>query len=89
MLQDNPYHNRTHAADVLQTMHMLLRRGGLTPGYADPLTQVACLLAAVSEGWAGPGSPTAAFRLGPCCLSGLPQKRNACCFPALPTPFGP
>lgn len=28
-------------------MFMLLRRGGLAPGYADPLTQMACLLAAV------------------------------------------
>ncbi len=24
--------NRIHASDVLQTMHVLLRRGGLVPG---------------------------------------------------------
>ncbi|KAL6763789.1 3'5'-cyclic nucleotide phosphodiesterase [Haematococcus lacustris] len=44
---NNPYHNKTHAADVLQTFHLILRRGGLIPGYVDPLTHVACLLAAV------------------------------------------
>ncbi|GFH21958.1 phosphodiesterase [Haematococcus lacustris] len=43
----NPYHNRSHAADVVQTMHMVLTRGGLMPGYADRLTQLAAYLAAV------------------------------------------
>ena len=43
----NPYHNRTHAADVLQTLHVLLHRGGLVPGYADPITLLACYLAAI------------------------------------------
>lgn len=43
----NPYHNSTHAADVLQTMHVLLHRGGLVPGYADPMTLMACYLAAI------------------------------------------
>lgn len=47
--RDNPYHNRTHAADVLQTMHALLTRGGLVPHYADPLTQLACYLAAATH----------------------------------------
>jgi hypothetical protein len=46
---DNPYHNCIHASDVLQTMHVLLRRGGLVPGYVDPVTHMACLLAAVSQ----------------------------------------
>ncbi|GFH24218.1 phosphodiesterase [Haematococcus lacustris] len=43
----NAYHNRSHAADVVQTLHMLLTQGGLAPGYADPLTQLAAYLAAV------------------------------------------
>ena len=28
--QDNPYHNATHVADVLQSMHCLLTRGGIS-----------------------------------------------------------
>jgi hypothetical protein len=43
----NPYHNRRHAADVVQGMHILLHRGGLMPGYADQLTALGCYLAAV------------------------------------------
>ncbi len=44
--QPNPYHNKTHAADVLQTMHVILQRSGMIGPYADPLTHLACLLAA-------------------------------------------
>ncbi|KAJ9516143.1 hypothetical protein QJQ45_024571 [Haematococcus lacustris] len=44
--QANAYHNATHAADVLQTMHVVLQRSGMLPRYADPLTHLACLLAA-------------------------------------------
>lgn len=44
----NPYHNATHASDVLQTMHCILTRGGLMPGYVDPMHLMACYTAAVS-----------------------------------------
>ncbi|GIL62519.1 hypothetical protein Vafri_16725 [Volvox africanus] len=43
----NPYHSKTHAADVLQTLHVIIHRGGLAPGYVDPLTLMACYLAAL------------------------------------------
>ena len=45
--KNNPYHNSTHAADVLQTLHVLLHRGGLVPGYADPMSLLACYVAAI------------------------------------------
>ncbi|GFH21165.1 phosphodiesterase, partial [Haematococcus lacustris] len=41
----NAYHNKVHAADVVQTMHVLLTRG-LGPGYADNLSMLAAYLAA-------------------------------------------
>ncbi|KAK9814122.1 hypothetical protein WJX72_000962 [[Myrmecia] bisecta] len=44
---DNPYHNRTHAADVLQTMHKMLTEGGLYPNYADRTGMLSAMLAAV------------------------------------------
>jgi hypothetical protein len=43
----NPYHNATHASDVLQTMHCIITRGGLMPGYVDPMHLMACYTAAV------------------------------------------
>lgn len=46
--KNNPYHNAMHAADVLQTLHCIITRGGLMPGYVDPLHQMACYTAAVS-----------------------------------------
>jgi hypothetical protein len=51
----NPYHNATHAADVLQTTHVLLHQGGLIGGYADPLTLLGCYLAAVVHDVQHPG----------------------------------
>ncbi len=46
--KSNPYHNATHAADVLQTLHVVLHSSGMVGTYADPLTLLACYLAAVS-----------------------------------------
>ena len=43
----NPYHNKTHAADVLQSQFMLLTAGGLARRAADPLILLAALLSAI------------------------------------------
>ncbi|MEW5314060.1 MAG: hypothetical protein WDW38_005584 [Sanguina aurantia] len=45
--QDNSYHNKRHAASVLQSLHVLLTRGELVPHYADPATLLGCYIAAV------------------------------------------
>ena len=42
---NNPYHNRTHAADVLQSTFMLITQGGLS---ANRLCHMAAIMAAVS-----------------------------------------
>ncbi len=44
---DNPYHNARHAADVLQSMHVIMTRGGLMPGYVDQTAMLAAYLAAI------------------------------------------
>lgn len=44
---DNPYHNKRHAADVLQSMHVIMHRGGMAPGYVDQPTMLAAYLAAI------------------------------------------
>ena len=45
----NPYHNRNHAADVLQSLHVLVARGGLREKeYCDDVSLLACYLSAVS-----------------------------------------
>ncbi|PNH12446.1 Calcium/calmodulin-dependent 3',5'-cyclic nucleotide phosphodiesterase 1C [Tetrabaena socialis] len=44
---DNPYHNATHAADVLQTLHVIIHGGQLHVHYLDPLGLLAAYFAAV------------------------------------------
>lgn len=51
----NPYHNAKHAADVLQSVHVLLHSGGLVGTYADPLTLLGCYLAAIVHDYEHPG----------------------------------
>ncbi|KAL6760116.1 3',5'-cyclic-nucleotide phosphodiesterase [Haematococcus lacustris] len=44
----NPYHNRVHAADVLQSLHVLVVRGGLINfGYCDEVGLVSCYLSSI------------------------------------------
>ncbi|KAG2451384.1 hypothetical protein HYH02_003986 [Chlamydomonas schloesseri] len=52
---DNPYHNSTHAADVLQTFHVLLRGAGLTTHYLDRVGLLAAYFAAVVHDHGHPG----------------------------------
>ncbi|KAK9850625.1 hypothetical protein WJX84_003967 [Apatococcus fuscideae] len=42
----NPYHNRTHAASVLQMMHVLMHNGLIEQGILDGITMLACYMAA-------------------------------------------
>ena len=45
---NNPYHNRIHASDVLQSLHVLVVRGGLAQyGYCDEVAQLSCYISAV------------------------------------------
>ncbi|GIL70062.1 hypothetical protein Vretimale_3337 [Volvox reticuliferus] len=46
---DNPYHNKTHAADVLQGMHCLLTRGGLHRRLGEDVAIFASYLAAITH----------------------------------------
>ncbi len=46
---DNPYHCKTHAADVLQTYHVILVKGGFLGTYLDPIRHLACYMAAASH----------------------------------------
>mmetsp|Transcript_29009 Transcript_29009/g.75040 ORF Transcript_29009/g.75040 Transcript_29009/m.75040 type:complete len:974 (+) Transcript_29009:37-2958(+) len=43
----NPYHSAIHAADVLQTLHVVMQQGGIVPQYADRLSLMAALMAAI------------------------------------------
>ena len=52
----NPYHNRTHAADVLASLNMLLVGGGVIDGgYCDDLALFTALLAAILHDYGHPG----------------------------------
>ncbi|KAG2501954.1 hypothetical protein HYH03_000452 [Edaphochlamys debaryana] len=53
--QDNPYHNATHAADVLQTLHVLLYGTQLNQHYVDPLGLFAAYFAAIVHDYNHPG----------------------------------
>ncbi|KAG2484636.1 hypothetical protein HYH03_016589 [Edaphochlamys debaryana] len=52
---DNPYHNSTHAADVLRSLHVLLMGTRLTDHYLDPLGLLAAYLAAMIHDLDHPG----------------------------------
>eukprot|EP01012_Entosiphon_sulcatum_P064180 TRINITY_DN92964_c0_g1_i1.p1 TRINITY_DN92964_c0_g1~~TRINITY_DN92964_c0_g1_i1.p1 ORF type:complete len:716 (+),score=99.91 TRINITY_DN92964_c0_g1_i1:74-2221(+) len=52
--KDNPYHNAVHAADVLQTMHLMLFNGGLAAQLTD-IHILAALLAAIVHDYDHPG----------------------------------
>lgn len=45
--EENPYHNRRHAAYVLQSMHVIIHKGGMLGGYVDDITLLTCYLAAI------------------------------------------
>ncbi|KAG2492524.1 hypothetical protein HYH03_009189 [Edaphochlamys debaryana] len=51
----NPYHNCTHAADVLQTLHVLVHGAGLHVHYLDRLGLLAAYFAAIVHDHGHPG----------------------------------
>lgn len=68
---DNPYHNRTHAADVLHTMHFMMTKGGVgaAMGAAKEMATLACYFAVVRTCLAGTDEKIAEWRFlaGPDC----------------------
>lgn len=45
---NNPYHNRMHAAGVLQLMHLIIHKGGLRRlKVVNKVTTLTCIIAAV------------------------------------------
>ncbi|KAG2430444.1 hypothetical protein HXX76_009967 [Chlamydomonas incerta] len=52
---DNPYHNATHAADVLRTTHVLAAAAGVTVHHVDTLGLMALYFAAIIHDFGHPG----------------------------------
>ncbi|KXZ51687.1 hypothetical protein GPECTOR_11g138 [Gonium pectorale] len=52
---DNPYHNATHAADVLQTLHVIVHAAQLHVHYLDQLGLLAAYYAAIVHDYGHPG----------------------------------
>eukprot|EP00891_Asterochloris_glomerata_P000667 jgi/Astpho2/667/e_gw1.00013.90.1_t len=52
---DNPYHNRVHAADVVQSMHMLMTVGGLATLLGTEMVLLAGYMAAACHDFDHPG----------------------------------
>ncbi|KAG2437153.1 hypothetical protein HXX76_005820 [Chlamydomonas incerta] len=52
---DNPYHSATHAADVLQTLHVIIHGAQLHLHYLDPLGLFAAYWAAIVHDYGHPG----------------------------------
>eukprot|EP00761_Pharyngomonas_kirbyi_P014183 gb/GECH01014213.1/.p1 GENE.gb/GECH01014213.1/~~gb/GECH01014213.1/.p1 ORF type:complete len:639 (+),score=144.73 gb/GECH01014213.1/:1-1917(+) len=52
--QNNPYHNKIHAADVLQTMHSLIQMGEMTR-YFTELDVLSIIIAAIVHDYDHPG----------------------------------
>ncbi|KXZ50318.1 hypothetical protein GPECTOR_17g957 [Gonium pectorale] len=52
---DNPYHNATHAADVLQTLHVILHGAQMHINYVDQLGLLAAYFAAIIHDYGHPG----------------------------------
>ncbi len=55
---DNPYHNSTHAADVMQATAFFLRKPRLKALF-DPLDEAICLIAAIIHDIDHPGKNSA------------------------------
>ncbi|PNG99237.1 Calcium/calmodulin-dependent 3',5'-cyclic nucleotide phosphodiesterase 1B, partial [Tetrabaena socialis] len=53
--QDNPYHSATHAADVLQTLHVTIHAAQLHVHYLNPLELLGVYYAAMVHDYAHPG----------------------------------
>lgn len=56
--RDNPYHNSTHATDVMQATAYFLRKSRLKAVF-DPLDETICLLSAIVHDIDHPGKSSA------------------------------